>query len=434
MFVYLKNLVLTTMLFLMYLLNYIMLSKLEKWMYLANVFDYNYSLFAIVIAYVTSVPFIAYIISTNRKKVFSALVTLLLLVGVLPGVIVYSLSSLESKYIFVILYVYILFILNFFSIKSVYIKKETMQYESKININLFLYFGYFGIAFYSYLLIKYFNIINLRSISDVYIQRSIFFSVVSGWEIYCITFAKYISAFSLLTVAIYKRKSVYLLPIIFVYSVDYLLAAHKTSIVLMLFAVFYYFYNKKINIQNFYINNIVFIVLLFTITLQYMMYTENILLDTVIGLYDRIFFVTSSLFARFYEFANLNYFFYGGSGLIGKLFSSISINDSYTLVVGSTYFSENVRANADFISDGYINFGIIGSLVEIIFLWLFFNKRDNKIYREQIVLLFPLTFVYSIVLFSMGLQTSLLTGGMIFYIIIIKFGFSYRKNKLKKGI
>lgn len=90
---------------------------------------------------------------------------------------------------------------------------------------------------------------------------------------------------------------------------DYLLAAHKTSIVLMFFASSYYFYHNYIyRVDDLLSKLILYIVLLFTFSINYFIYIDNTYLDIVIGLYDRIFFVTCSLFARFYEYAN-NYYF-----------------------------------------------------------------------------------------------------------------------------
>ena len=323
-----------TFLFILYSFNYITIRESNIWLYLGSFFDYKYSLMDLFFAYVMTIPFLAYTITNNYKNIFSSLLTLLLLVGVLNGIIIYSLSSESSIYVFIILYVYVIFIFSLLKRKKIIFTKQFKQ-KTDINIRLFLFFTYFGFIFFLYLMVKYFSILNFSGISNVYIQRALFSSVVNTWEIYMIVFSKYIAAFSALIMALYKKNKFYLLVIIFIFSIDYLLAAHKTSIVLMFFAISYYFYHNYIcRVNNLLSKLILCIVLLFTFSINYFIYIDNTYLDIVIGLYDRIFFVTCSLFARFYEYANNYYFFYGGSGLLGKIFSSISIDEAYTFVIG----------------------------------------------------------------------------------------------------
>jgi len=423
---YINNFLFITFLYILYASNYVIIKENNTWLYLGNFFDYKFSFINLLLAYIVTIPFISYIIMNNYKSIFSTLLTLLLLVGILNGIVVYSLSTKDSIYVFLLLYVYIIFIFSVINKRKIKFRSEFKE-KPYLNIKLFLFFAYLGFIFFIYLVVKYFSILNLNTISDVYIQRTLFSNIVNTWEIYFITFSKYISAFSALVVAIYRKNKYYLLITIFIYLFDYLLAAHKTSILLMLFSISYYFFHSFIyNIKDLLVKLIFCIVILFTFLINF--YANSTYFDIIIGLYDRIFFVTSSLFIRFYEYANAYYLFYGGSGILGKLFSSISINEPYTFVIGEYYFSKGVQANADIISDGYINFGFIGSFAQIFILWLFFNKHDNLKFYYYKKFLLPFTFLYSIVLFSMGLQTALLTGGFIFYIIIVKYGF-YLKGK-----
>lgn len=100
-----------TFLFILYSFNYITIRESNIWLYLGSFFDYKYSLMDLFFAYVMTIPFLAYTITNNYKNIFSSLLTLLLLVGVLNGIIIYSLSSESSIYVFIILYVYVIFIL-----------------------------------------------------------------------------------------------------------------------------------------------------------------------------------------------------------------------------------------------------------------------------------------------------------------------------------
>jgi len=425
MILYLKMYLLSSILYVIYLINYIVLRETEQYLYLGRFFDYNLNIGNVVLVYFMSVPFIALSLKNSLDKIFPMLLSTLIILGVLPGVIIYSLSNDKSMLTFFIFYIYIIFIFSLFSRKEIILNlNEEENYISTtkvINLKVLQIFGVIGFVFYIYLTIKYFNIINFRGINEVYIQRSLFASIVSGWEVYLITFSKYISAFSFLIIAINLRNIYYLYPTIFIYLIDYSLAAHKASILLLVFAIFYYTVLSKLNIKRYYFISLFIVISIFSLLLQLNIYFSTAWSVNLVGLYDRVFHVTSGLFARFYEFANENYFFYGGSGILGKLFSGV--NEAYTFVIGETYFSENVRANADIIADGYINFGIIGSFLQLFILWLFFNKTDDSTFERNFNSLIPLILIYSMVLFSMGLQTSLLTGGMFFFILLVKFGF-----------
>ena len=423
---YLKMYLLSSGLFFIYLINYIILRETEQGLYLGRFFEYDLNIGNIILGYFMSVPFIAFILQSSLNKIFSMLLSTLVLLGVLPGVIVYSLSNHNpSMMTFFVFYIYVLFILSLFTRREIALDMNNQQSVTLnpkvINLKILQIFGLIGFIFYIYLTIKYFHILNFRSINDVYIQRSLFASIVSGWEIYLITFSKYISSFSFLIIAINLRKSSYLYPTIYIYLIDYALAAHKASILFLIFAIFYYSILSKVDIKRYYFISLFSAISIFSLFLQINLYFSTSWSVNLVGLYDRVFHVTSGLFARFYEFANENYFFYGGSGILGKLFSGV--NEAYTFVIGETYFSENVRANADIIADGYINFGIIGSLMQLFVLWMFFNKTDNHTFETNFNSLIPLILIYSMVLFSMGLQTALLTGGMFFFILLVKFGF-----------
>lgn len=436
MFSYFKICSLVTFLYVLYCVNYIILREADRSLYLGGFFNYNLNVSDIILAYFASVPFISLILQNSTKKIFPMLLSTLLLVGVLPGVIMYALSGSESIYIFFIFYIYMVFAFSLVTRgKITFGLDEALKAESPLNnfqsggvdFRLLRIFGLIGVGFYAYLTIKYFNIMNFRGISEVYVQRSLFQSVLSGWEGYFILFSKSIAAFSLLIIAISYRKAYYLLPMAFIYLSDYSLGAHKDSIVSIIFAVLYYFVLSRIDLKRYYFVIVAFGIGLFSLVLQYSVIFKRPWLDIVVSLYDRVFHVTAGLFARFYEYTNENYFFYGGTGILGKLFSGVDNGVASTVEIGEAYFSRNVKANADLIADGYLNFGIIGSFFQLFILWLIFNKRDNKVFSDYFILIMPMIFIYSKVLFSMGLQTTLLSSGMLFFIVLIKFGFKTKE-------
>lgn len=396
----------------------------DAYLYLGGYFSYKENYESVLIAYFLSVPWISFILHKNDKNLFCMLLSYLLILGVLPGVIAYAFSDNSSIWYFLLLYVFVPLLFSLIERPTFSLARaRARESEGNLNSKVLLLFGFFGFIFYCYLFVKYFYLLDFRSFSNVYQQRAIFLDVVTPLESYLIPFSKYVCTASLLILAVYRRRFLYLVFLSFIFLTDYGLAAHKASIFLWLFSVGYYFYGSKVDMKKYTMPLILFLVMVFSFLMQLsLIFPDSEARAILVSIYDRIFDVTSGLFARNYYFANHEYFFRGGVGLLGKIFSGVDRN-SYD-VIGDYFFSKGVAANSDLVADGYINFGVAGSILQIFFLWLFVSKRDNKVFSSHYNVILPLTVVYGMVIFSAGLQTALLTGGMIFFFLFIKSGFT----------
>ena len=430
MYDYIKMFLLTTSLFIVYAFNYVSLKETGQWLYLANFFDYNYNLDKLIFYYIVTVPFISFTLKNALVQIFPMLLSTLTLMGVLPSIIICAFSTNTAISTFFIFYIYFIFIFSLFSRKAIVVKPSHQRpikgYENtrdNINWKIFKVIGWLGVVFYIYLMVKYRNILHFSPFGDIYEQRSLFKGIVLGWEGYIIMYSKSIAAYSFLALAIGNRSIKYIFPLIFIYFVDYLLAAHKASMASIIFALVYYFYLSKLDLKRYYFMALAFAVGVISAFLQYGIWLSREWVTLVIGLYDRMFHVTFGLFARMYDFVETNYYFYGGTGLLGKIFSGVDNGKASTIVIGEYYFGENIQANADIIADGYLNFGYLGSFMELFILWIIFNRKDNKVYEKHFVLLLPFIFIYSRLLFSTGLQIVLLSGVMFVFILLVKFGF-----------
>ncbi len=432
MFSYLKMYLITSLLYFLFFINYVILRETEQLLFLCNYFDYTFDLEKLILFYFLSVPFITYILSKSFINIFAILLSILMIIGVLPSVIIYAFSSDDSVIIFLLAHVYLVFLFTVFTRKEMVIDSTKInEYKNDIviiNLKFLQIIGILGFVFYMYLMIKYFNILNFRSISEVYIQRSLFQSLVSTWEGYPLIFSKTIATFSLLIIAINLRKWYWILPAIYIFLIDYSLAAHKASIFSAFFIIIYYFILNKLDLKKYFFIAIFFSIFFISLIMQYAIFFSTSWAQIIVSLYDRVFFVSAGLFARIFDFTHDNYFFYGGTGLLGKLFSGVDNGVAPTLEIGEYYFKEGVRANVNLIADGYLNFGFLGSFFQVFILWFFFNQRDNYIFQKSTTLLFPLVFIYAFLLTSLGLQTALLSGGMWLFILIIKFGFKIEQK------
>ncbi len=427
---YMKFFIITSILYITYTINYITLKETDQFLHQCNYFEYTYDTLNIIIFYILSVPFIAYILKKSTENIFSMLLSTLIIVGILPGIIVYSFSNHPSILYFFILFIYLLFIFSLLktniSFNSKKPKTQNNTYIITMNIKLFKIIGFIGFFIYVYIFFKYMNYLDFKPMSEIYIQRALSKELISSTEGYLIMFTKNLAAFFLLILALKFRNQLYLWMIIFIFTVDYALGAHKSSIFTIAFALFYYFHLSKIDLKKYYYIYATAVIITISILLNYIIMTDHVYLTKIVGLYDRVFHTNVGLFARIYEYCTQYGFFYGGDGLIGKIFLNPEDAISGTKTIGTYFFFEGVQSNTNFIANGYLNFNYIGSFIQIFIVWLLFTKKDDLIFKNNFTIMLPLIFMYSKLLTSVGIQTALLSGGMALFVLLMKFGFKIK--------
>ena len=427
---YMKFFIITSILYITYTINYITLKETGQFLYQCNYFTYEYDILTVIIFYILSVPFISYILKESTENIFSMLLSTLIIVGILPGIVVYSLSSHPSVFYFFMLFVYLIFIFSVFKTKTTLNNKKTQintyNHEIVINTVLFKIIGFTGVLIYFYIFIKYINILDFKPMSEVYLQRAIYKETVSSIDGYLIMFTKNLAAFFLLILALKFRTQLYLWLIVIIFTIDYALGAHKSSIFVIAFVLFYYYHLSKVDLKKYYYVYATAVILAISLLLHYSIITDHTYLTKIVGLYDRTFHTNVGLFARVYEYCNEFGFFYGGNGLLGKVFLNPEDAVSGTKTIGSYFFFEGVQSNTNFIANGYLNFNYIGSFFQVLILWLLFSKKDDLIFKNNFTIMLPLIFMYSKLLTSVGIQTALLSGGMALFVLLMKFGFKIK--------
>lgn len=422
--------IVTSLLYVVYTLNYIVLKETEQNLYQCNYFEFNYDFLNIIIFYFLSVPFISYILKKSNENIFSMLLSTLLIVGVLPGVVVLCFDMHSVTSYFFMFFVYLLFIFSLLKSNFIFTKKnitkEVKQYEIEMNVKLFKIIGFIGFFIYLYVFIRYINFLDFKSMGEVYVQRALSKELISNAEGYLIMFTKNLAAFSLLILALKFRMQLYVWMVVFIFATDYAFGAHKSSLFVIAYTLFYYYFLSKFDLKKYYYVFATILIVLVSILLNYVIVVDHPYLTKVIGLYDRAFHTNIGLFARIYEYCNEFGFFYGGNGFIGKLFLDAEDAISGTKTIGSYFFYDGVQSNTNFIANGYLNFGYIGSFVQIFILWLLFNKKDDFVFKTNFIIILPLIFMYSKLLNSVGIQTALLSGSMILFVFLIKYGFKIK--------
>jgi len=366
---------------------------------------------SLFVTYTVVFPVTFCFLRKTADDIFAFLYTPLMLVGAPSGSVAMLYGDLGLAAIFIGFFMLLPFAL--LHLRRLPLPTVTVRGANKLP----LICGFIGIGIYAYLAIKYRDRLHFAHIDRIYEVRIGFRQIVEGWELYAIFFAKSVGAFALAAYAVASRRALFLVGAFFILLVDYMLAAHKASLAFaVVIAMAYYFF--AVRDVRYRPEFMVVATLAVLIATMFVYLSGGYWSYVALGVYDRIFNVTSGLFYRYYEYANNNHFFHGGSGFLGWLFGSSGEN--YQRVIGQHYFGPWVSANADIVSDAYINFGALGVVVMMLALRLAFTPGDDKYFRRHREVLVTFLFPFSFFLFSMGLQTALLTGGLFFALLLIK--------------
>ncbi|MEO9335874.1 hypothetical protein ABFT80_00370 [Mesorhizobium sp. SB112] len=403
--------------------TYVTLRNAEYHLYFGSYFIYEPSLLLLGVsnAIFILVPALWLFCRKSQNDLFCFVLLPLVAVGGICGSIVASLSDPYWWAIITSLYVVLPLALSGIAGGNFTRLKVVVGHDGRA---ILAFVGLIGAAFYFYLSIRYSSQLQLSGLKDAYSTRAEFASLVSGWERYGIQFSKYVSAFCAAAYAIERRKPLFLAVPLFIFIVDYLLAAHKISLAFSgLILVFYYWFaHRRLQFNAYYVPAALSVAQWGVLSV---VGTSSAMGIWAVAFYDRLFMVSSGLFARYKNFADQNGYFWGGNGLLGRFFDGRTDNPTHT--VGAYYWREGVSANADFISDAYINFGFSGILIAFVVLRLLLGRRDNWLYRDEGRMLITLMTPYALVLFSVGLQTAMISGGFVFGLILIKV-FRFRKT------
>ena len=398
-------------------LIYVALRTQDLWLYFASRFRFDATMLwvSVPVSIFVVGPITFQVLRKSKNDQFALVLVPLTLLGAVPGAIVLCLSGdLPFTALFIGFYLLLPRLLLTPKVPSLHFSRLHFGRQSGGPV---LILGALGVIIYLYLAFKYRQLLSLPNFDEVYSVRAAFRDAAAGWEKYAATFAKFVSAFSLATYAIATKRLFPFAGVIFIFSADYMLDGNKMSIAYMLFAcgayIFIVVWKQK---YQPYVPVLLLCIILTAICIGII---ANLPASNyMIALYDRGFDVSATLFADYFDFAHQMGFLNGGNGLLGRLFDAVPIN--YYHAIGERYFGPETSANADMISDAYVNFGTLGVVVAMVILRLFFDARDNIAYEGNREIVAMFLFPYSTALLSMGLQTALITGGFAFGLITLK--------------
>lgn len=329
-----------------------------------------------------------------------------------PSIIMYQLSDIN-------LLIPILSIIFIFFLTSKYLNFPTIKI-SKLKFNQ---------QKYIILILAILLIIPFIVTYGVTLNKNVF---SLGKEIYDVRADAYINS-NLFTAYAFGPLTKVLLPCLIIYGIlqkDRLLWI--TGIVLMLYIfmvnphksvlfsifviiVFAFFkdYNIKASIM------IIGIIAIIVLSIFFSMTTGNILPESIFV--RRMFFLPVLICDEYFSFFNNNHIYLSHSVL--SPFFEYPYDLEPAFLMGKHIFNNpNTSCNTGIISDGFMNFGIIGSLVFSFLAAIIIRFLDSLKMHHSF---FGISFLYLILFLNSALFTILLTHGALFFIII---GFLFLKN------
>lgn len=360
--------------------------------------------------------FITLVIQAINQKdsIIKFLITVLIPLTVIPNILVYSYSS--DIIAIPLLVIFQLIAISFFS--KFFISFKAISLSDRTSRRVLMTFLLLGIVPF---LITYGARINLGALllKDIYEARD---SAAESSNLYSRYFFSQISKILVPLVIIYgwMRKSKLMVGLGVVIGLYlYLINPHKSVLFsLMIVLAFAFLRSWKVRTNIVFIGSVVVLLVGRFLT----EFNEDILFESLIT--RRVFFVPAILNLGYFEvFADTKIMLSNSilSGLIDYPYNIPPAN----LVASRFLGNSDIHSNNGIISTGFMNFGIIGAVGNIIFIALMISyikalKLDGRL--GGIVIVVIMTFL------SSSLFTSLLTHGVFLFLMLSQFIFKNSAN------
>lgn len=350
----------------------------------------------------------------QRDSIIKFLITVLIPLSVIPNILVYSYSS--DKIVIPLLVIFQLLAIAFFS--KIHISFKAISLNDRTSRRVLIAVLLFGILPF---IITYGLRINIGALllRDIYEARD---SAAESSNLYSRYFFSQISKILVPFVIIYgwMRNSKFMIVLgILIGLYLYLINPHK-SVLFSLIVVLAFAFLKSWKIRT----NIVFIGFLVVLLIGRFLteFKEDILFESLIT--RRIFFVPAILNLGYFEVFEHTKILLSNSILSGLVDYPYNLPPA-NLVAGRFLGDSEIHSNNGVISTGYMNFGVAGALGNIIFIAMIISyikalKLNGRLGGVVIVVI--MTFL------SSSLFTSLLTHGVILFLVLSQFIFKNSSN------
>lgn len=282
--------------------------------------------------------------------------------------------------------------LKFLKIKSNY----SLFFLTFLLISPFLFLWGFNLQLENFLLTTVYEI------RDVQIEKNnLYTSYTYSW------FSKILAPF-ILIYSFNNKKIFFSLLGLFMLLYFFFIGGHKSVVFVGFISLIFYFFKKTPTSKI-----ILWIILCLFIIPIILFYVLNDLIVFSL-IVRRVFFIPSLLDHYYFDFFNDKYLYYSNSILSNYIKYPHSISPSN--LIGYEYFGNEFQsANNGIISEGFMNLGYAGVLINILILFIYKTILNTLTIKKQY---FGIIMVFVFTLISSGMFVSLLTHGGFFLIAI----------------
>jgi len=331
----------------------------------------------------------------------SILFTILMLI---PNLILYEFNPQITFTIsfFIFLTILLIFFTSLVSIRTIKISYTNPNKILSISIVAFLAFIPLFFTYGTHINLKVFLFKDIYLVREQGVEKmGLITSYIYPWIV------KIIFPMALILALQYKKKMLFIL--IFLAQL-YLFAVqgHK-SVFISVFLIFFFFikdYHKQIRLILYGIISVIISARLITL------FTGNILPESIFV--RRVFFVPAINNYFYFDFFKEKPLFYSNSILKRFIEYPYSIKPQY--LIGEKYYgATKMSVNNGFISDGYMNIGIWGIIINIIGIIIYFRLL-SKINISPVFSGILIIIIFTLI--SSYLLTSLLTHGLLIFLLL----------------
>lgn len=341
--------------------------------------------------------------------------SLILIFFVLPSAALFSIiEEIDSR----ILISHVLLLICVILIGQIKIKLKTKKLEVSQSIFILKIILIAGMVPFVVLYTPYINLRNLLLI-DVYETRALIESTITNvYTSYTYSwFNKFIIP-CLLVFGIYYRNRITIIICIVSLIFLFLCGAHKAVFfgLIFMFLLYKYDYLFKIN----YLLKILIGISLLALSMS-LAFKSDFLMTLSIR---RALLLPGLIDVIYFDFFNGNFLYWSES--LNGLFMDYPFKMSHSYVIGEKYFNDpSWGANNGIISDGFMNFGMTGVIINIVIISFYFSLLNQLNISPKF---FGLFFLFVILILSSSLTTVLLThGGMV--LVLLSFFFMKNTNE-----
>ncbi|MGD9568065.1 MAG: O-antigen polymerase [Sedimentibacter sp.] len=345
----------------------------------------------------------------NNKLPSNIVMNILNLIMIIP---IYSIFAFKNESRIYAYSVFVSFNLGIIIIRLF----PKITYKVKFSFNKFINLFIVSVTVIVYVILIYFNglpKLALLNFNNVYIVRS---TINYGFPImtYLVSWLGIVIN-PYLVITFYKRNNkLMLFFVIFSQIILYLLTSQKSFLFypILLVIILYLLYRK--DFIKYTILGVTAIVVLSM--LVYFLARSSFIPRLTIY---RTLYLPAQISFQFYEFFSKNGLVYLSHSIFEPFFTK-PIYDTHPIeIIGQIYYYNNFP-NTGYLGDAYMNFGITGMIVYSILLSFILKLIDGLAENDEKVLTAcAFTGVLSIQLSNTGLLTTLLTGGLIVFIMLL---------------